>query len=115
MFFIGNINNKVFEFNLSCNWSVIDGACDDPAGTSDEGKDITSLIESQTTTAKQIARQATTLALNRMHWLRRHRTNDKLSNQNIKFNFSNSMLASLSTVIPVSNKKTNDALDKLSS
>ena len=113
MFFIGNINNKVFEFNLSCNWSVIDGACDDPAGTSDEGKDITSLIESQTTTAKQIARQATTSALNRMHWLRRHRTNDKLSNQNIKFNFSNSMLASLSKVIPVSNK-TNDALDKIS-
>lgn len=113
MFFIGNINNKVFEFNLSCNWSVIDGACDDPAGTSDEGKDITSLIESQTTTAKQIARQATTSALNRMHWLRRHRTNDKLSNQNIKFNFSNSMMASLSKVIPVSNK-TNDALDKIS-
>ena len=57
MFFIGNINNKVFEFNLSCNWSVIDGACDDPAGTSDEGKDITSLIESQTTTAKQTCYQ----------------------------------------------------------
>ena len=113
MFFIGNTNNKVFEFNLSCNWSVIDGACDDPAGTSDEGKDITSLIESQTTTAKQIARQATTSALNRMHWLRRHRNEDKLSNQNIKFNFSNSMLASLSKVIPVSNK-TNDALDKIS-
>ena len=38
-------------------------------------------------TAKQIARQATTSALNRMHWLRRHRNEDKLSNQNIKFNF----------------------------
>ena len=113
MFFIGNINNKVFEFNLSCNWSVIDGACDDPADTSDEGKDISSSIESQTATAKQIAIQASTPVLNRMYWLRRHRNEDKLSNQNIKFNFSNSMLASLSKVIPVSNK-TNDALDKLS-
>ena len=114
MFFIGNGNNKVFEFNLSCNWSVIDGACDDPADTSDEGKDISSSIESQTATAKQIAIHSTTPVLNRMYWLRRHRTNDKLSNQNIKFNFSNSMMASLSKVIPVSNKKTNDALDKLS-
>ena len=114
MFFIGNTNNKVFEFNLSCNWSVIDGACDDPANTSDEGKDISSSIESQTATAKQIAIHATTPVLNRMYWLRRHRNEDKLSNQNIKFNFSNSMLASLSKVIPVSNKKTNDVLDKLS-
>jgi len=113
MFFIGNTNNKVFEFNLSCNWSVIDGACDDPADTSDEGKDISSSIESQTATAKQIAIHATTPVLNRMYWLRRHRNEDKLSNQNIKFNFSNSMLASLSKVIPVSNK-TNEALDKLS-
>ena len=113
MFFIGNTNNKVFEFNLSCNWSVIDGACDDPADTSDEGKDISSSIESQTATAKQIVIHATTPVLNRMYWLRRHRANDKLSNQNIKFNFSNSMMASLSKVVPVSNK-TNDVLDKLS-
>ena len=114
MFLIGNTNNKVFEFNLSCNWSVIDGACDDPADTSDEGKDISSSIESQTATAKQIAIQASTPVLNRMYWLRRHRNEDKLSNQNIKFNFSNSMMASLSKVIPVSNKKTNDAMDKIS-
>ncbi len=107
MFFIDGSNNKIHEFNLSCNWSVIDGACDDPADTSDEGKDISSSIESQTATAKQIAIQASTPVLNRMYWLRRHRTNDKLSNQNIKFNFSNSMMASLSKVIPVSNKKTN--------
>jgi hypothetical protein len=106
-------NNKVHEFNLSCNWSIIDGACDDPITTSDVGKDILSSIESQTATAKQIVIHATTPVLNRMYWLRRHRANDKLSNQNIKFNFSNSMMASLSKVVPVSNK-TNDVLDKLS-
>ena len=102
----------VFEFNLSCRGSLLDGYCDPPTA-GDEGKDITSSIESQTATAKQIAIHATTPVLNRMYWLRRHRNEDKLSNQNIKFNFSNSMMASLSKVVPVSNK-TNEVLDKLS-
>ncbi len=113
MFIIDDDNDKVHEFNLSCNWSIIDGACDDPITTSDEGKDILSSIESQTATAKQIAIHATTPVLNRMYWLRRHRTNDQLSNQNIRLNFSNSMVASLSNIIPISNK-TNEVLDKLS-
>ena len=113
MFIIDDSNNKVHEFNLSCNWSVIGGACDDPITTSDGGKDILSSIESQTATAKQIAIQASTPVLNRMYWLRRHRNNDQLSNQNIRLNFSNSMMASLSNIIPISNK-TNEVLDKLS-
>ena len=113
MFIIDDSNNKVHEFNLSCNWSVIDGACDDPITTSDGGKDILSSIESQTATAKQIAIQASTPVLNRMYWLRRHRNNDQLSDQNIRLNFSNSMVASLSNIIPISNK-TNEVLDKLS-
>ncbi len=113
MFIIDDDNDKVHEFNLSCNWSVIDGACDDPITTSNEGKDILSSIESQTATAKQIAIQASTPVLNRMYWLRRHRNNDQLSNQNIRLNFSNSMVASLSNIIPISNK-TNEVLDRLS-
>ena len=40
MFIIDDDNDKVHEFNLSCNWSVVDGACDDPITTSDGGKDI---------------------------------------------------------------------------
>ena len=113
MFILDDLDNKIHEFNLSCNWSIIDGACDDPITTSDEGKDILSSIESQTATAKQIAIQASTPVLNRMYWLRRHRNNDQLSNQNIRLNFSNSMVASLSNIIPISNK-TNEVLDKLS-
>ncbi|WP_440920867.1 autotransporter domain-containing protein [Candidatus Pelagibacter sp.] len=113
MFIIDHSNNKVHEFNLSCNWSVIDGACDDPVGKYKGGKDHLAIIDSQTTTAKQIAIHATTPVLNRMFWLRRHRSNDQLSNQNIRLNFSNSMMASLSEIIPVSNK-TNEVLDKLS-
>ena len=113
MFFIGDANDKVFEFNLSCNWSVIDGACDDPVGKYKGGKDHLAIIDSQATTAKQIAIHATTPVLNRMFWLRRHRSNDQLSNQNIRLNFSNSMMAALSEMLPVSNK-TNEVLDKLS-
>ncbi len=113
MFIIDNDDNKIHEFNLSCDWSVVDGACDDPITTSDGGKDILSSIESQTATAKQITIQASTPVLNRMYWLRRHRNNDQLSNQNIRLNFSNSMVASLSNIIPISNK-TNEVLDRLS-
>ena len=40
MFIIDDGFDKVHEFNLSCNWSVIDGACEDPITTTDEGKDI---------------------------------------------------------------------------
>ena len=109
MFFIGDINDKVYEFNLSCNWSIIDGACDDPA----DDKEISSSIESQTETAKQIAIQASTPVLNRMYWLRRHRTSDQLSNQNIKFNFPNKTIASLAKVFPIA-EKTNNTLNKLS-
>ena len=69
MFIIDDGLDKVHEFNLSCNWSVIDGACDDPITTTDGGKDILSSIESQTATAKQIAIQASTPVLNRMYWL----------------------------------------------
>ena len=111
--FVVDEDEEVYEFDLSCNWSIIDGACDDPITTSDEGKDILSLIESQTATAKQIAIQASTPVLNRMYWLRKHRNNDQLSNQNIRLNFSNSMMASLSNIIPISNKS-NEVLDKLS-
>ncbi len=111
--FVIDQDAEVYEFDLTCNWSIIDGACDDPITTTDGSKDILSSIESQTATAKQIAIQASTPVLNRMYWLRRHRTNDQLSDQNIKLNFSNSMVASLSNIIPISNK-TNEVLDKLS-
>ncbi len=113
MFIIDDALHQVHEFNLSCNWSVIDSACDDPVGKYKGGKDHLAIIDSQTTTAKQIAIHATTPVLNRMFWLRRHRSNDQLSNQNIRLNFSNSMMASLSEMLPVSNK-TNEVLDKLS-
>ena len=64
-------------------------------------KDIVGSIEAQTEAPKRILQYVTTPVLNRMDWLRRHRKEDNLTNQNIKFQFSNAMLASLSKVIPV--------------
>ena len=65
-------------------------------------KDVVGSIESQTEASKRILQYTTTPVLNRMDWLRRHRKENNLTNQNIKFNFSNAMLASLSKVIPAS-------------
>jgi len=109
MFVIGDVGNDINEYDLSCFYGVITGNCPDPT----VNQEVLGAIEAQTAAPKRIVQHVTTPLLNRMYWLRRYRNEDKLSNQNIKFNFSNSMMASLSKVIPVSNK-TNDVLDKLS-
>ena len=108
MFVIGDVGNDINEYDLSCFYGVITGNCPDPT----VNQEVLGAIEAQTAAPKRIVQHVTTPLLNRMYWLRRYRNEDKLSNQNIKFNFSNSMMASLSKVIPVSNK-TNDALDKI--
>ena len=80
-------------------------------------KDIVGSIEAQTEAPKRILQYVRTPVLNRMDWLRRHRKEDNLTNQNIKFQFSNAMLASLSNVIPASidvNEVSNQLSDKWS-
>ena len=107
MFVVGGAGEDVNEYTLSCYYGVVN--CSNPAVS----KEVLGTIEAQTAAPKRIVQHVTTPLLNRMYWLRRHRNEDKLSNQNIKFNFSNSMMASLSKVIPVSTK-INDASNKLS-
>ena len=109
MFVIGDIGNDINEYDLSCFYGVITGNCPDPI----VNQEVLGTIEAQTAAPKRIVQHVTTPLLNRMYWLRRYRNEDKLSNQNIKFQFSNSMMASLSKVIPVSTK-INDASNKLS-
>ena len=98
MFVVGAVGEDVNEYTLSCYYGVVN--CSNPAVS----KDVLGSIESQTATAKRIVQHVTTPVLNRMDWLRRHRKEDSLTNQNIKFNFSNEMLASLSKVMPVAAK-----------
>jgi len=65
-------------------------------------KDVVGSIDAQTEAPKRILQYVTTPVINRMDWLRHHRKETNLTNQNIKFQFSNAMLASLSNVIPAS-------------
>ena len=98
MFVLGAIGKDVNEYTLSCYYGVVN--CSNPTTL----KDVLGSIEAQTETARRIVQHVTTPVLNRMDWLRRHRKEDSLTNQNIKFNFSNEMLASLSKVMPVAAK-----------
>ena len=82
--------DEVHEYTLSCSYGVVN--CMDP--TSD--KDDVASVEAQTESAKQLIQHTTYPVLNRMEWLRRNNNNSNLTNQNIKFQFSNEILASLS-------------------
>ena len=70
----------------------------DPTGN----KDKVALVEAQAEIAKNFILHTSSSVLNRIEWLRRHSKENKLTNQNIKFQFSNNMLSSLAKVIPVS-------------
>ncbi len=107
MFVVGGADEDVNEYTLSCYYGVVN--CSNPAVL----KEVLGTIEAQTAAPKRIVQHVTTPLLNRMYWLRRYRNQDSLSNHNVKFQFSNSMMASLSKVIPVSTK-INDVSNKLS-
>jgi len=89
LFVLGRANSQIFEYTLSCYYGVVN--CIDP--TSD--KDDVASVEAQTESAKQLIQHTTYPVLNRMEWLRRNNNNSNLTNQNIKFQFSNEILASL--------------------
>ena len=93
IFVLGSTDDKVSEFQLNCTYGIV--ACQDP--TSD--KDDVASVESQTESAKQLIQHTTYPVLNRMEWLRRNSNSSNLTNQNIKFQFSNEILASLSNLI----------------
>ena len=102
MFILGRENNKVYEYSLTCYYGVIN--CMDP--TSD--KDDVASVEAQTESAKQLIQHTTYPVLNRMEWLRRNKNSNNLTNQNIKFQFSNEILASLSNLITPSSLTSNN-------
>ncbi len=111
MFVVGGDGEDVNEYTLSCYYGVVN--CSNPTTL----KNVLGSIEAQTETARRIVQHVTTPVLNRMDWLRRHRREDSLTNQNIKFQFSNTMLTSVSKIIPTSidvNKVTNKLSDNWS-
>ena len=99
---------EVLEYNLSCSFGVV--KCHDPSTDADD----TSTTQSQTESAKKLIKHSTSPVLNRMQWLRRNENRANLTNQNIKFQFNNEILNSLSkTLIPVF--FSNDGTSKLNS
>ena len=105
-------NKDVNEYNLTCGFGVV--KCIDPTAN----KDDVASIEAQSETTKKLIQHTTYPVLNRMEWLRRNSGRINLTNQNIKFQFNNEILNSLSdTLIPLylSNNNSNDLNDQSSS
>ena len=92
--------DKVFEYNLVCPFNIISGKCPSITGNSDR----TGMAEAQVELAKRTINFSTNSALNRLKWIRRNKDKQNLSNQNIKLNFSNSLLSSLKS-LPISSFK----------
>ena len=100
------------EYDLTCGFGVVD--CIDPTAN----KDDVASIETQSETTKKLIQHTTYPLLNRMEWLRRNTGRINLTNQNIKFQFNNEILNSLSnSLIPLylSNDNSNDLNDQSSS
>ncbi len=92
--------DSVTEFNLTCPFNVIAGKC-----TSITEGDRTGMALAQIEIANRTIAHSTDTALNRLKWIRRNKDLQDLSYQNIKLNFSNQMLASLSEAIQISTKE----------
>ena len=91
----------VLEYNLDCPYGIV--YCESPVSGSD--KDLIGTIEAYGEQSKRIVINNIYPVMHRLEWLRRHRKEDNLSNQNIKFNFSNEMFSSLVKAIPATTKE----------
>ena len=100
MYVGGDDTKEVEEYHLVCPFNIISGKC--PPIT--ENSDRTGIAEAQVELAKRTINLSTNSALNRLKWIRRNKDKQNLSNQNVKLNFSNSMLSSLNA-LPVSSFK----------
>jgi len=110
LYMLGYGSDNVNEYTLPCYYGI--NSCTDP--TSD--KDDVASVEAQTESAKQLIQHTTYPVLNRMEWLRRNSNSGNLTNQNIKFQFSNEILASLSNlIIPASLSSNNSSSAELQS
>ena len=92
----GADDKDVTEFDLTCGFGVVE--CIDPTAN----KDDVASIETQSESAKKLIQHTTYPVINRMQWLRRNNNRGNLTNQNIKIQFNNEILNSLSkTLLPV--------------
>ena len=90
----------IYEFDLSCPFNIITSA----SCQTYKSKERTSIAEAQAELAKRTINLSTNSALNRLKWIRRNQDKQNLSNQNIKLNFSNNLISSISQ-LPISSFK----------
>ncbi len=95
-----NGDDSIHEFDLVCPFDLFGGKC--PSITEDKNR--TGMAEAQIELANRTVKLSTNSALNRLKWIRRNKDKENLSNQNIKLNFSNNLLSSL-TELPISSFK----------
>ena len=100
MYIVGDTSDEVNEYHLKCPFNLFVGKC--PSIT--KNSDRTGIAEAQIELAKRTINFSTNSALNRLKWIRRNKDKQNLSNQNVKLNFSNSMLSSLEA-LPISSFK----------
>ena len=90
--------NIIHEYGVNCSETI---TCSDPKND----KVVVGIAESQVELSKRAIKHVTLPVIHRMEWLKRHDQKDNLTSQNIKFNFSNEMMASVANVIKASNKR----------
>ena len=95
------LRERILQYSLDCPYGIV--TCKNPVSGSD--KDMIGVLESYTEMSKRVMKNNIKPVMHRLEWLRRHRKEDNLTNQNLKFNFSNEMLASLAKVMPIANKE----------
>ena len=103
----GRFKNAIREFHLPCPFNLFAGKC-----TAITEGDRTGMAEAQVNIAKKTIEHSTDTALNRLKWIRRNKDLQDLSLRNIKLNFSNQMLASLTEVIQASTTPKEKSKDK---
>ena len=100
MYLLDTFNKEVQEHHLPCPFNLFAGKCQSITADSDR----VGIAEAQMELAKRAINLSTNSVLNRLKWIKRNDDKQNLSNQNIKLNFSNTMLSSLNK-LPISSFK----------
>ena len=82
-------DDEIREYTLTCAYGIV--SCIDQTNDND----TVGNVEAQAEISKQFMQSSSIPIFNRMEWLRRNKNIINLSNQNIKFQFSNEILNSL--------------------
>ncbi len=100
MYILDTTLKLVQEHHLPCPFNLFAGKCEKITKNSDRA----GIAEAQLELAKRTINMSTNSVLNRLKWIKRNDDKQNLSNQNIKLNFSNTMLSSLNQ-LPISSFK----------